>query len=653
MILRIFVTYGYAELQLLRAAGIREQGSTSAEPNESMPLGSKQAYISLEMDRSSTFRQVSARLKDALEKRKLTGLCASFKKFELVERATRTAFSKRETIAQATNPRAAVVELDLVAKVAPKAPRQRKTVEHLVIKHLSYGRKQHRWIRLTPEGIENIRRRGDVLEISSKHLYSEIFYTALLDEDMLCITYTDAKEHKYQTQSAVSIVQEINERMSASLRFAREWIRPSEKKAYERKARAAQNKIIERVRRTFTTSFGSGQIQKINEIEPPPSDLSGKRGSIMPSDRKKKRGFHRRLRRNRRSSDVSDLISHNEASKMRKPRTQDEWDMWDQMTRTEKAQSVEHESAPNLSPAGTSEGAPARRGKGPNRVSVMSRALKSWKPHVQKMQLRMDRILVGNSTEGAARKRFFSGQKKRRLAADPEKSILIVRQFCDSMKAYIKKHRVDDFSEMLKAGNDEEQDEVFDRVIEASLQRTVVNPIYKSLVDALSGSTSALDKKFSFTSRRIALGTQEDFGIKEEHRSSNNWAPCVAKLSLLEKIQSPTMQLKTLVTVAHSIFEEYNTEAIKHKEKPKLLNGDDFFPIFVFVMAQSGMRRPHLNKRLMWGLCSKRELQGEGGYYFTVFEAALLYITEGAKDSGASGRGQQNGAVDDAKTMKL
>merc|ERR1711918_280394 len=107
------------------------------------------------------------------------------------------------------------------------------------------------------------------------------------------------------------------------------------------------------------------------------------------------------------------------------------------------------------------------------------------------------------------------------------------------------------------------------------------------------------------------------------------------------------MQLKTLVTVAHSIFEEYNTEAIKHKEKPKLLNGDDFFPIFVFVMAQSGMRRPHLNKRLMWGLCSKRELQGEGGYYFTVFEAALLYITEGAKDSGASGRGQQSGAVDD------
>ena len=38
------------------------------------------------------------------------------------------------------------------------------------------------------------------------------------------------------------------------------------------------------------------------------------------------------------------------------------------------------------------------------------------------------------------------------------------------------------------------------------------------------------------------------------------------------------MQLKTLVTVAHSIFEEYNTEAIKHKEKPKLLNGDDFSP---------------------------------------------------------------------------
>ena len=116
----------------------------------------------------------------------------------------------------------------------------------------------------------------------------------------------------------------------------------------------------------------------------------------------------------------------------------------------------------------------------------------------------MQKILAGWTAywweldRGCRPEAFFSGQKKRRLAADPEKSILIVRQFCDSMKAYIKKHRVDDFSEMLKAGNDEEQDEVFDRVIEASLQRTVVNPIYKSLVDALSGSTSALDKKFSF-----------------------------------------------------------------------------------------------------------------------------------------------------------
>lgn len=46
--------------------------------------------------------------------------------------------------------------------------------------------------------------------------------------------------------------------------------------------------------------------------------------------------------------------------------------------------------------------------------------------------------------------------------------------------------------------------------------------------------------------------------------------------------------------------------------------------IFVFVRAQLG--NALLERDVMWGLCDKALLQGEGGYYLTVFESAIQFV---------------------------
>ena len=66
----------------------------------------------------------------------------------------------------------------------------------------------------------------------------------------------------------------------------------------------------------------------------------------------------------------------------------------------------------------------------------------------------------------------------------------------------------------------------------------------------------------------------------------------------------------------------------KGQSKHHLLSADDFLPIHIFAVAQAELRNPFFQKELMWALCNPALLNGEGGYYLTVFEAALQYILD-------------------------
>ncbi len=43
---------------------------------------------------------------------------------------------------------------------------------------------------------------------------------------------------------------------------------------------------------------------------------------------------------------------------------------------------------------------------------------------------------------------------------------------------------------------------------------------------------------------------------------------------------------------------------------------------------KSGLEQPFLAKDLMWNLCEPAQLKSEGGYYLTVFESAIAYLSD-------------------------
>ncbi|CAB0002409.1 unnamed protein product [Nesidiocoris tenuis] len=54
-----------------------------------------------------------------------------------------------------------------------------------------------------------------------------------------------------------------------------------------------------------------------------------------------------------------------------------------------------------------------------------------------------------------------------------------------------------------------------------------------------------------------------------------------------------------------------------------MLGADDFLPLFVWVLVQSGMVAAEIEADYMWGLLHPSLLSGEGGYYLTTLSSAV------------------------------
>lgn len=131
--------------------------------------------------------------------------------------------------------------------------------------------------------------------------------------------------------------------------------------------------------------------------------------------------------------------------------------------------------------------------------------------------------------------------------------------------------------------------------------------------------------------RYLSNRTQSEWDIPVELQSPVFWENARNDLKGIEHSPNQSMKLYALVRCAKSIYSEFHDVVLKriqaeHPGKEVTLGADDFLPIFMFVLCQSDLRTPMLNKELLWGLCHPDQLYGESGYYLTVYESALEYI---------------------------
>jgi len=78
-----------------------------------------------------------------------------------------------------------------------------------------------------------------------------------------------------------------------------------------------------------------------------------------------------------------------------------------------------------------------------------------------------------------------------------------------------------------------------------------------------------------------------------------------------------------LVSTLHCFIVCFFQQVKSSNQRCVTLGADDFLPLFVWVLVQSGMLAAEIEADYMWGLLHPSLLSGEGGYYLTTLSSAV------------------------------
>jgi hypothetical protein len=274
------------------------------------------------------------------------------------------------------------------------------------------------------------------------------------------------------------------------------------------------------------------------------------------------------------------------------------------------------------------------------------------------------------SPEGRTIKHFVTKQILV-LEKEPATTADMVRQFLDSMHQYILENRMTELENLIKErreselsvdGKEKSDEEILEKqnqrnviadIVMMNLESSVIPRVFGRVESALKVDIDAVAEGLISRKMQLLQGKpQSYFDIPAKLQSATNWSQSILELSGIETAHTPNEKIACLLASAKSIYSTHNIE--KNEENPDsppeqhIMGADDFLPIHIFVVCNSGLKRPHLLTATLWKLVSHGVLQGEGGYYLTVFESALAYIADMSLEK-IQGPAKAGGLVTDHK----
>ena len=112
--------------------------------------------------------------------------------------------------------------------------------------------------------------------------------------------------------------------------------------------------------------------------------------------------------------------------------------------------------------------------------------------------------------------------------------------------------------------------------------------------------------------------------------SHSSWDAAVQKFRGVATNILPCDKLASLVEAAKEIPVLYKDE---HPEADKPLGADEFLPIFIYVVSQSGIHDIYLLKEVLCSLVDPNKRLSEAGYYLASFEAACEHLRDQELDA--------------------
>ena len=110
----------------------------------------------------------------------------------------------------------------------------------------------------------------------------------------------------------------------------------------------------------------------------------------------------------------------------------------------------------------------------------------------------------------------------------------------------------------------------------------------------------------------------------------SGWGEAIQVLDEVERIELPTLQIKQVLECVKTItrmLTDY-AKASAGNNKTVVVGADDMLPVFIFVIANSAMRRPHTSLIHMQLLGSPKLLNTSAKYWLTAYESALYFISD-------------------------
>ncbi|XP_067011563.2 protein sprint [Anabrus simplex] len=210
---------------------------------------------------------------------------------------------------------------------------------------------------------------------------------------------------------------------------------------------------------------------------------------------------------------------------------------------------------------------------------------------------------------------------------NPQVVMRNMRQFMSGMKNYLVKHGEREFEKEVEKERVKLKANEFlnlDAILEAVMHKLVVRPLkehlYQLFVDEYtrSGAIELLadNIRYARTKPLHELGLRSKIATPSEQSLET----ICRYLQRLQEVDSPLEKLENLLACISAIF---NSVKLANQGRCITLGADDFLPLFVWVLVQSGMVAAEIEAEYMWGLLHPSLLSGEGGYYLTTLSSAV------------------------------
>ncbi|KAF2078239.1 hypothetical protein CYY_000429 [Polysphondylium violaceum] len=477
---------------------------------------------------------------------------------------------------------------------------------YFVTKINQWKKLQKRRLKLTSKGIENIR--GEVT--SSLYYYSDIRSIYNRDSETFVIEYHGASHpYVYRCSVGYQIVQEISSRLK--LRQTTDKKKHSFDIALEyQKKLKNKNRQSEQVDKDFLNNLNNNINNNINNQQQQQQE-------IINNDQETKQISPDSFKTSRSSSFDNNYSDESSISSM------------------SPCSPVNRNNEPLLNLEGFDEdpqdgdddGDEQHKCKATKRATKLSQILGNTEE--QRIQTEVDKVILNpQSQERRAIQQFMSNFAV--LLKNPATAIMIVRQFIDTTKQSVLADKDGHLQKlMINATASPYQEELsLPTIVEKSLEKSIILRAHKQINNIISQQVAKEEQQLQEIIAKLQNRPQEFFGIKDEFISSNHWKSAILELSCLGRCEIPHDKLDTILSSARAIYNSLNYEKnLKNKvHQDYFLSADDFLPIYLYVVVNSGVKDLEFTNQYLWQLSDPDKLGGEGGYYLTVFSSILSLI---------------------------